>query len=151
MMYLTQVDEDMQPYWLCGLGMRLVVQVHIKCAYEFYICTYMCTQAPQERILGRRIVQKGDKVKNEADKCYYIPILDSLQQLSKMELVRDHVSLPLCASMYIHSSSWDSVSMVKYTYTCLCTRIHTHTHTHMGHTRHQTHTLMYVHIIRTCT
>ena len=135
MMYLTQVDEDVQPYWLCGLGTRLVVHVHIKCAYEFYICTYMCTQAPQERILGQRMVQKGDKVKNEADKCYYNPILDSLQQLSKMELVRDHVSLPcVLACIYTLRPGIAYLWSNMRTHACAHIYTHTHTHTHGAHT-----------------
>ena len=67
-----------------------MVHMHVcnKTRFYFCICTYMCMQAPQERILGRRMVQKGDKVKNEADKYYYIPLLDSLQQFGRMELVK---------------------------------------------------------------
>ena len=72
-----------------------MVHMHVCYKTRFYLCTYMCMQAPQERILGRRMVQKGDKMKNKADKYYYIPLLDSLKQLSRMEFVRDHVSLAL--------------------------------------------------------
>ena len=101
-------------------------------------------QAPQERILGRRMVQKGDKVKNEADKYYYIPLLDSLQQFGRMELVRDHVSLALrlrIYSMYIHTLFiLSNIHML----------VHICTYVHMAHVSYHTHTIMYVHTY-TCT
>ena len=54
----------------------------------------MCgMQAPQERLLGQRTLQKGHKVKSEEDRCYYIPLLDSLKHLGKMEVVKEQVSL----------------------------------------------------------
>lgn len=68
-------------------------------------------QAPQERILGRRTVQKGHKVKSEEDRCYYIPLLDALKQLGKMEVIKEHVRMT--AYPIIHTL-----------HTCMCT-VHT--------------------------
>ena len=63
----------------------------------------MCgMQAPQERLLGQRTLQKGHKVKSEEDRCYYIPLLDSLQHLGKMEVVKEHVSITAYANTYMY-------------------------------------------------
>lgn len=39
------------------------------------------------------MVQKGGSMKEEMDMCYDIPLLESLQNLMKMEAVRDQVRI----------------------------------------------------------
>lgn len=39
------------------------------------------------------MVQKGASMKEETDMCYDIPLLESLQNLMKMEVVRDQVRM----------------------------------------------------------
>ena len=63
----------------------------------------MCVmQAPQERLPEQRTLQKGHKVKLEEDRCYYIPLLDSLQHLGKMEVVKEHLSIAAYANTYTY-------------------------------------------------
>ena len=48
-------------------------------------------QEPVGRVVGTRMVQKGGTMKEEKDMCYDIPIIESLQNLMNMEVVRDQV------------------------------------------------------------
>ena len=65
----------------------------------------VCMQAPQERLLGRRIVQKSHKIKSEEDRCYYIPLIDMLKQLGKMEVMKEHVRITAYPNThtYVHT------------------------------------------------
>lgn len=77
-------------------------------------------QAPQERLLGRRTVQKGGKVKSEEDRCYYIPLLDTLKQLGKMEVMKEHVRM----TAYANTHTYVHVHRVKLSFTECLTVIH---------------------------
>ena len=60
--------------------------------HNITVNTVSYLQPPQEKLLGQRMVQKGQIMKLEIDKMYYIPLLDSLKKLLQMDLVRDCVS-----------------------------------------------------------
>lgn len=52
---------------------------------------YNIMQEPVGCIIGTRMVQKGGTLKEEKDLCYDIPLLESLQNLMNMDVVRDQV------------------------------------------------------------
>lgn len=70
-------------------------------------------QAPQERQLGRRTLQKGHRVKWEEDRCYYIPLLDSLKQLGTIEVVKEHVSMTAYANTHTYALYYAVVHIIQ--------------------------------------
>ena len=78
---------------------------------------YTHMQAPQERILGRKMVQKGGQMQEEVDKFYHIPLLDSIKQPLGMETVKEHVrfSTIICIkSKYTYVDLYASTLCMRY-------------------------------------
>lgn len=70
------------------------VKLCINCVYNTKLISmhaHIKLQEPRGRVIGTRMVQKGGTMKEEKDLCYDVPLLESLQNLMNMEVVRDQV------------------------------------------------------------